>query len=78
MGGADNPGSADPEFSESPRRKCNFWWDPEAARIVLRAPWPRITVTIVDISIKTRLRKAILRRSARRRRRRSIRYEVGR
>jgi inosine-uridine nucleoside N-ribohydrolase len=60
MGGAVNPGSADPEFSESPRREFNFWWDPEAARIVLRALWPRITVTTVDISIKTRLRKAMI------------------
>ena len=29
-----------------------FWFDPEAARIVLRAAWPRIDVTTVDVSIK--------------------------
>ncbi len=60
MGGAVNPGSADPEFSESPRREFNLWWDPEAAHIVLRAPWSRITVTTVDISVKTRMRKAMI------------------
>ncbi len=60
MGAGVNPGSADPEFYESPRREFNFWWDPEATHIVLRAPWPRITVTTVDISIKTRLRKAMI------------------
>ena len=42
------------------RREFNFWWDPEAARIVLRAPWPKISVTTVDISIKTRLRKPMI------------------
>jgi len=37
------------------RREFNFWWDPEAVHIVLRAPWKKITVTTVDISVKTRL-----------------------
>ena len=36
------------------RREFNWWWDPEAARMVLRAPWKKITITPVDISIKTR------------------------
>ena len=27
----------------------NFWMDPEAARIVLRAPWRRVTLTPLDI-----------------------------
>jgi len=35
------------------RREFNWWFDPEAARIVLRAPWKKITVTPIDISIKT-------------------------
>ena len=46
-----NPGSADLEFSD-PRHEFNFWFDPEAAHIVLRADWPRIDVTTEDISTK--------------------------
>jgi purine nucleosidase len=52
MGGSLNPQTDDPEFATNPRHEFNFWFDPEAARIVLRAPWPRIDVTTVDISIK--------------------------
>jgi len=37
------------------RREFNWWFDPEAARIVMRAPWKKITITPIDISIKTRL-----------------------
>ena len=44
----------------APRREFNFWWDPEATRMVLRAAWPKITVTTVDISVKTRVSKALL------------------
>jgi purine nucleosidase len=54
MGGSLNPQTTDPEFAESPRHEFNFWFDPEAAHIVLRAPWPRIDVTTVDISLKAR------------------------
>jgi purine nucleosidase len=36
------------------RREFNWWWDPEAARIVLRAPWNKLTITSVDVSVKTR------------------------
>jgi inosine-uridine nucleoside N-ribohydrolase len=36
------------------RREFNWWWDPEAARMVLRAPWKKVTITPVDISVKTR------------------------
>jgi inosine-uridine nucleoside N-ribohydrolase len=36
------------------RREFNWWFDPEAARIVLRAPWKRMTITPIDISVKTR------------------------
>lgn len=36
------------------RREFNWWFDPEAARIVLRAPWRRISVTPADVSTKTR------------------------
>jgi len=52
MGGSLDPQTDDPEFSASPRHEFNFWFDPEAAHIVLRAHWPRIDVTTVDVSIK--------------------------
>ena len=52
MGGSLNPQTEDPEFATSPRHEFNFWFDPEAAHIVLRAPWPRLDVTTVDVSIK--------------------------
>jgi purine nucleosidase len=52
MGSSLNPHTDDPEFATSPRHEFNFWFDPEAARIVLRAPWPRADVTTVDVSIK--------------------------
>jgi purine nucleosidase len=52
MGGSLNPHTEDPEFATSPRQEFNFWFDPEAAHIVLRAKWPRIDVTTVDVSIK--------------------------
>ena len=54
MGGSLNPQTTDPEFAESPRHEFNFWFDPEAAHITLRAHWPRIDVTTVDVSIKAR------------------------
>ncbi|MCX6552311.1 MAG: nucleoside hydrolase [Acidobacteria bacterium] len=37
------------------RREFNWWWDPEATRIAMSAPWKRITITPVDISVKTTL-----------------------
>ena len=43
-----------------PRREFNFWWDPEAARMVLRAAWPKTTVTSIDISVKTQMSKALI------------------
>ena len=52
MGGSLNPETDDPEFAASPRHEFNFWFDPEAAHIVLRAAWPRVDVTTVDVSIK--------------------------
>jgi purine nucleosidase len=36
------------------RREFNWWFDPEAARIVLRASWKKLTITPIDISVKTR------------------------
>ena len=55
MGGSLNPRTADPEFANSPHHEFNLWFDPEAARIVLRAPWKKIVCTPVDISVKTRM-----------------------
>ncbi len=52
MGSSLNPQTDDPEFTASPRHEFNFWFDPEATHIVLRADWPRVDVTTVDISIK--------------------------
>jgi inosine-uridine nucleoside N-ribohydrolase len=53
MGGSLNPQTDDPEFANDPHHEFNFWFDPEAAHIVLRAPWPHITCTTVDVSLKT-------------------------
>jgi purine nucleosidase len=55
MGGSLSPQTDDPEFVNNPRHEFNFWFDPEAAQIVLRAPWKKIVCTPVDISIKTHL-----------------------
>jgi inosine-uridine nucleoside N-ribohydrolase len=52
MGASLDPQTEDPEFSTNPRHEFNFWFDPEATHIALRAHWPRIDVTTVDISIK--------------------------
>jgi purine nucleosidase len=35
------------------RREFNWWFDPEAVRIAMRAPWKKITITPTDISVKT-------------------------
>jgi purine nucleosidase len=53
MGGSLQPVTDDPEFATHPRHEFNFWFDPEAAHMTLRAPWPRIDLTTVDISVKT-------------------------
>jgi purine nucleosidase len=60
MGGSLGPQTDDPEFVNNPRHEFNFWFDPEAAQIVLRAPWKKIVCTPVDISIKTRITPAMI------------------
>jgi purine nucleosidase len=60
MGGSLNPQTDDPEFTMTPRREFNLWMDPEASRIVLHAPWPRIVVTTVDISLKTKMDQELI------------------
>ncbi len=53
MGGSLKPETDNPEFRTHPRHEFNFWFDPEAAHITLRADWKRIELTTVDISVKT-------------------------
>ena len=60
MGGSINPQTSDPEFSLTPTREFNFWMDPEASHGVLRAKWPRVVLTTVDISVKTDMEKALI------------------
>lgn len=62
MGASLSPQTADPEFINTPRREFNLWFDPEAAHIVLRAPWKRIACTTVDISVKTRVTPELINR----------------
>lgn len=69
MGGSLAPQTAqgqahDPEFATNPRHEFNFWFDPEAAHIVLRAAWPRIDLTTVDVSVKTAFTPAMLKEIA--------------
>jgi inosine-uridine nucleoside N-ribohydrolase len=37
------------------RREFNWWFDPEAVRIVMSANWKKVTITPLDVSIKTEL-----------------------
>jgi inosine-uridine nucleoside N-ribohydrolase len=60
MGGSINPRTDDPEFALSPSHEFNFWMDPEASSAVLHAHWPRVAVTTVDISVKTRMEKDLI------------------
>ncbi len=60
MGGSINPHTYGAEFAHSPQREFNFWFDPEATNKVLHGHWPKITATTVDISVKTRVERAML------------------
>ena len=60
MGGSLNPQTTDPEFANTPRHEFNLWFDPEAAHMVLTAPWKKIVCTPVDISLKTKLTAEML------------------
>ena len=62
MGASLNPRTDDPEFANTPRREFNLWFDPEAAHIVLRAPWKKMVCTTVDISVKTRMTTELINR----------------
>ena len=60
MGGSFSPKSDNPEFLNNPRHEFNFWFDPEAAAIVLRARWKSIVCTPTDISVKTHMTAALV------------------
>jgi purine nucleosidase len=62
MGASLNPQTDNPEFINTPRHEFNIWFDPEAAHIVLRAPWKKIVCTTVDISVKTRMTAELINR----------------
>jgi len=47
-------------ISGDARREFNWWFDPEAVRITMRAPWKKITITPVDVSVKTKLGPEIM------------------
>ena len=57
MGGSFSPHPAGNafalEYMFTPRLEFNFRWDPEAAKITLRAPWRSLTQVPVDPSTKT-------------------------
>lgn len=55
MGGSIRPETEEKEWANAPRHEFNFWFDPEAASIALRAPWAKITQTTIDASIRTRI-----------------------
>ena len=65
MGGSFQPRPANGafalEYAHAPRREFNFWWDPEAASIMLRAPWPRITQVPIDPTTSTFFTPAMIR-----------------
>src|SRR5258708_1688784 len=60
MDGSIAPQTKEKEWVNAPRHEFNFWFDPEAASVVLRAPWPNITQTTIDISIQTRIAPEVI------------------
>src|SRR3981081_1925967 len=60
MGGSISPQTDNPEFLSNPRHEFNFWFDPEAAHVVLRAPCKKSVCTPTDISVKTSLTPATI------------------
>jgi len=68
MGGSFNPHVANNEFGleylHNPRLEFNFRWDPEAAVIVLRAAWKKVTLVPVDPTAKTLVTPELIKRIA--------------
>lgn len=64
VGGSLGPATHDPEIQADPRREFNFWFDPDAARAVLRAPWPAIQCLPLDAALQTHLTGALMARLA--------------
>lgn len=60
MGGSIAPVTDEAEWASDPRHEFNFWFDPEAASITLRAKWAKVTVTTIDVSLKTRFEPEVL------------------
>jgi purine nucleosidase len=63
-GGKFNPQGIPYKYTEAVVHDFNFWWDPEAAHIVLRAPWHGMTSTPVDITMRTHMDKQLIDRVA--------------
>ncbi len=69
MAGCFNPNTAkvdefSMQFIHSPRGEFNDRWDPEAARIMLHAPWKKITVVPTDATVDTKLTPALAREAS--------------
>jgi purine nucleosidase len=60
MGGSFSPRTDDPEFTSTPTREFNLWFDPESAHVVLMSSWNKIVCTSVDISVKTRFTRELV------------------
>lgn len=52
------------EFINNPRREFNIRWDPEAASIVSRSDWRKITILPIDPTTATQLTPELLERMA--------------
>ena len=68
MGGSFNPRAANNEFANeylhTPRLEFNFRWDPEAADLVLHAPWKKLTLSPIDPTTKTLFTPELIKRIA--------------
>jgi inosine-uridine nucleoside N-ribohydrolase len=68
MGGSFNPSPADngfaAEYANSPRREFNMRFDPEAASIVLREPWRKVTEVPIDPTTRTFFKPEFIREVA--------------
>lgn len=60
MGGSILPKTDSDEWYGDPRHEFNFWFDPEAASIALRANWAKISVTTIDASLETHIDPEVL------------------